>query len=136
MAILAILPFAPVVWAQNSPVITLVANAEGGQVAIAPNTWVEVLGLNLAPSGDTRVWQAWDFVNGQVPAKLDGVSVTVNGKSAYLYYISPTQINVLTPPDAPAKPTRPRRDRFRHRFSSSRAGLTSSRSVAPALAAT
>ena len=24
----------------------------------------------------------------------------VNGKSAFIYYISPTQINILTPPDA------------------------------------
>lgn len=27
-------------------------------------------------------------------------TVTVNGKSAYAYYISPTQLNILTPPDA------------------------------------
>ena len=26
--------------------------------------------------------------------------MTVNGKAAYVYYISPTQINILTPPDA------------------------------------
>ena len=31
---------------------------------------------------------------------LDGVSVTVNGKPAYVYYISSTQINVLTPIDS------------------------------------
>ena len=30
---------------------------------------------------------------------LDGVSVTVNGKPAYVYYISPTQLNVLAPDD-------------------------------------
>ena len=35
-----------------------------------------------------------------MPTKLDGVSVTVNGKSAYVCYISPTQVNILTPPDA------------------------------------
>jgi uncharacterized protein (TIGR03437 family) len=35
-----------------------------------------------------------------MPSQLDNVSVTVNGKSAFVYYISPTQINVLTPPDA------------------------------------
>jgi uncharacterized protein (TIGR03437 family) len=39
-------------------------------------------------------------VGKQMPTKLDGVSVTVNGKPAYVYYISPTQVNVLTPPDA------------------------------------
>jgi len=31
---------------------------------------------------------------------MDEVSVTVNGKNAYVYYISPTQINILTLPDA------------------------------------
>src|SRR5450759_2484418 len=35
-----------------------------------------------------------------MPTQLDGVSVTVNGKAAYVYYISPSQVNVLTPPDA------------------------------------
>lgn len=80
------------------PLITLVANAEGEDATVAPNTWVEIKGSNLAP--DSRSWQAPDFVNAQMPAQLDGVGVTVNGKSAYVYYISPTQVNVLTPPDA------------------------------------
>jgi len=35
-----------------------------------------------------------------MPTQLDGVGVLVNGKPAYLYYISPSQINALTPPDA------------------------------------
>jgi uncharacterized protein (TIGR03437 family) len=35
-----------------------------------------------------------------MPTALDGVSATVNGKAAYLYYISPSQVNILTPPDA------------------------------------
>ena len=82
------------------PSISLVANAEGESPTIAPNTWVEVKGSNLAPSGDTRVWRTSDFVGGNLPASLDGVGVTVNGKPAYIYYISPTQINILTPPDA------------------------------------
>jgi uncharacterized protein (TIGR03437 family) len=85
--------------AQNAPTITLVANAEGENPAIAPNTWVEVKGANLSRSGDSRVWQTSDFAKNQLPTNLDGVSVTVNGKSAYVYYISPTQINILTPPD-------------------------------------
>ena len=55
---------------------------------------------NLAPAGDSRVWMTSDFVNNQMPKQLDGVSVTVNGKNAYVYYISPTQVNVLTPADA------------------------------------
>jgi uncharacterized protein (TIGR03437 family) len=71
-----------------------VANAEGGSSSIAPNTWVAIYGANLAPVGDSRAWQTSDFINGQMPSKLNGVSVTVNGKAAIVYYISPTQINI------------------------------------------
>ena len=39
-------------------------------------------------------------MNNQLPRQLDGVSVTVNGKAAYVYYVSSTQVNALTPPDA------------------------------------
>jgi uncharacterized protein (TIGR03437 family) len=90
--------------AQTAPVIGLVANAEGESAAIAPNTWIEIKGSNLSKSGsgpgNGRTWQNSDFVGQQMPTQLDGVSVTVNGKPAYIYYISPTQVNVLTPPDA------------------------------------
>ncbi|SPE41830.1 exported hypothetical protein [Candidatus Sulfopaludibacter sp. SbA3] len=86
------------------PVISEVANAEGESPAIAPNTWVEIKGANLAPPGDSRIWQGADFVGGSMPAQLDGVSVTVNGKPAYVYYISPTQVNILTPPNALSGP--------------------------------
>ena len=78
----------------------LVANADGDSALIAPNTWVEIKGTNLAPAGDTRIWLGSDFFGSQMPGALDGVSVTVNGKSAYVYYVSPTQVNILTPPDA------------------------------------
>jgi uncharacterized protein (TIGR03437 family) len=86
--------------AAGVPSISTVVNAEGGSSSIAPNTWVTIMGTNLAPAGDTRVWNGSDFKNGQMPAQLDQVSVTVNGKNAYVYYISPTQINILTPPDS------------------------------------
>jgi uncharacterized protein (TIGR03437 family) len=84
----------------SGPAITEVANAEGNSRTIAPNTWVEIKGANLGPAGDSRTWQAADFANGNMPTQLDRVSVTVNGKSAFVYYISPTQVNILTPPDA------------------------------------
>jgi uncharacterized protein (TIGR03437 family) len=80
-----------------TPVITKVANAEGESPTIAPNTWVEVKGSGLAP--DSRTWATPDFVNNQMPTALDGASVTLNGEKAYVYYISPGQINILTPPD-------------------------------------
>ena len=86
--------------ASTAPVISLVSNAFGGSQTLAPNTWVQVKGVNLAPAGDGRIWSGSDFVNNQLPTQLDGVSVTVNGKPAFIYYISPTQVNILTPPDA------------------------------------
>jgi len=86
--------------ATAAPNITLVANAFGDTPLIAPNTWVEIKGTNLAPANDTRVWQDSDFFGSQLPDQLDAVSATVNGKTAYVYYVSPTQVNILTPPDA------------------------------------
>ena len=81
------------------PVIGLVANAEGQSPILAPNTWVEIKGANLAPPGDSRIWATPDFINGNMPTQLDGVSATVNGKSAFIWYISAGQVNILTPPD-------------------------------------
>jgi len=83
-----------------TPTLTLVANAEGGVATIAPNSWVEIKGSNLAPAGDSRIWQSPDFVMNHLPTALDGVSVTVKGVPAYVYYISPAQVNILTPPNA------------------------------------
>ncbi len=83
----------------TAPLVSLVANAEGEDTSIAPNSWVEIKGSRLAPAGVSRVWQAPDFAGNKLPTQLDAVSVTVNGRSAYVYYISPTQINILTPPD-------------------------------------
>jgi uncharacterized protein (TIGR03437 family) len=82
------------------PVVSEVANAEGESPIVAPNTWVEIKGVNLAPAGDTRIWQGSDFAGNEMPTQLDNISVTVNGKNAYVYYISPTQLNILTTPDA------------------------------------
>ncbi len=82
----------------SGPEIAEVANAESGTPIIAPNTWIVINGANLAR--DSRFWQLTDLLSGHLPTQLDGVSVTVNGKSAYVYEISPSQLIVLTPPDA------------------------------------
>ena len=55
--------------------------------------------INVQVCAPGYCWQASDFVGNQMPTQLDHVSATVNGKNAYVYYISPAQINVLTPPD-------------------------------------
>jgi uncharacterized protein (TIGR03437 family) len=82
------------------PGISEVVNSESGIPVIAPNTWVLIEGSDLAPARDGRAWQGSDFVNNRLPIQLDGVSATVNGKNAYVYYISPTLVSILTPPDA------------------------------------
>ncbi|HLJ13050.1 MAG TPA: TIGR03118 family protein [Bryobacteraceae bacterium] len=74
-----------------------VVNGASFQPSIAPNTWIAIAGSNL--SSTTRAWQSADFVNGALPTQLDGVTVTINGKPAYVAYISPKQINVLSPSD-------------------------------------
>jgi len=92
-------------WAVSTPpLISAVSNSASGNAVIAPNTWTTISGANLAPAGDTRLWEDADFVKGSMPTNLDGVGVTINGKAAYTLYISPTQINVLTPPDAISGP--------------------------------
>lgn len=70
------------------PVIT-----SGGIVpaTVQPGEWVSVYGTNLA-SG-TATWK------GDFPTSLGGTSVTVDGKAAYLSYVSPTQINLQVPND-------------------------------------
>jgi uncharacterized protein (TIGR03437 family) len=85
------------------PVITgggiVSASAFGAFSDIAPGTWIEIYGANLAP--DTRGWAGSDFTNGVGPTTLDGVTVSVGGAPAYIDYISPGQINALVPSNAP-----------------------------------
>jgi uncharacterized protein (TIGR03437 family) len=78
----------------------------GGGVNIAQNSWVSVYGVNLAPAsvGGLTWSSAPSFASGQMPTSLGGVSVTVNAKPAYIYFVSPTQVNVLTPLDSTTGP--------------------------------
>jgi uncharacterized protein (TIGR03437 family) len=76
------------------PAITSVVNAAGFQAGFVANSWVTIQGTNLAPQTDD--W-SHSIVNGALPTSLDGVSVSMGGKPAYVYYISPGQLNVLAP---------------------------------------
>jgi uncharacterized protein (TIGR03437 family) len=87
-----------------APVITRVANAAGESATVAPNTWLEIDGTNLAPVSDTRLWTGADFIGGQLPTQLDGVGVTVDEIPTIVDYISPTQIDVLTDPSTMSGP--------------------------------
>jgi uncharacterized protein (TIGR03437 family) len=75
-----------------------VVNGASFLPGVAANSWVTIQGTNLAAQSDD--WRH-SVVNGVLPISLDGVSVSVGGKPAYMYYISPGQINVLAP-DVPA----------------------------------
>jgi uncharacterized protein (TIGR03437 family) len=85
-----------------TPVIFGVATA-GGASSIAQNVWVEIKGTNLAPPGVGPGGTIWDkapsFESGIMPTELGGVRVTVNGKPAFVYFVSPDQVNVLSPVD-------------------------------------
>lgn len=87
------------------PVSTEVVTTSSNAALIAPNTWIEIHGSNLAPgvgpNGDT--WSNSNFSNG-LPTNLDGVTATVNGKSAAIYFVSNGQVNVLAPLDTAAGP--------------------------------
>jgi len=61
---------------------------------IAPDEFVSVFGANLASS----------TVIGNFRKSLGGTSVTIDGKAAYLIYVSPTQINLQAPDDMATGP--------------------------------
>src|SRR5262249_46842999 len=65
-----------------------------------PGCWVSIYGTSLAPA--TAVLSTSDLVNGVIPTTLGGVGVRINGKAAYMGYVSPTQLNVLAPADSAA----------------------------------
>ena len=77
-----------------------VVNGASFQPGIVANSWVTIQGAGLATKTDD--W-SHSIVNGALPTSLDGVSVSMGGKAAYIYYISPGQLNVLAP-DVPAGP--------------------------------
>jgi uncharacterized protein (TIGR03437 family) len=70
----------------------------GGLAAISPGSWIEIYGSNLAPGIDQ--WSGSDF-NPNAPTSKDGVSVSIGGKPAFMYYLNPGQLDVLVPSDVP-----------------------------------
>ena len=79
------------------PGIGSVVNGASFQGGVSSGAWISIFGTNLAST--TRNWRNDEIVNGELPTQLDGVSVTIDGKPAAVYYISPTQLNVQTPDD-------------------------------------
>lgn len=62
-----------------------------GATTIQPGSWISIYGSGLASGIAT-----W---NGDFPESLGGTSVTINGKPCFLWYVSPSQINLQAPDD-------------------------------------
>jgi uncharacterized protein (TIGR03437 family) len=72
----------------------------GALPTIAPGSWIEIYGSNLAI--DARQWTGGDFVGLAAPTSLDGTTVTIGGQGAYIGYIGGGQVNVQVPSNVPA----------------------------------
>jgi uncharacterized protein (TIGR03437 family) len=79
----------------NTSTINAVSDVVG-QPGLTPGGFATIWGIGL--SATTGGW--WDFPGGALPTSLDGVSVLVDGKKAYINFISPGQINFLVPADS------------------------------------
>ena len=77
-----------------------VINAASGAAGVAPGAWISIFGSNFSTAATAA--SGSDLVNGYLPTKLGGAGVTINGKAAYINYISPGQINVQAPADSTA----------------------------------
>jgi uncharacterized protein (TIGR03118 family) len=77
-----------------------VVNGASFAPLVGANTWTSIFGGGLAST--IRSWAATDFTGAKLPIDIDGVGVTVNGEAAYISYVSPMQLNFLTPADIPA----------------------------------
>ena len=76
------------------PVIASVVDGAGFGPRISSGGWATITGTNLS------VATATVNPNGtSMPIGFDGVSVSIDGKPAFIYYISPTQINLIVPDD-------------------------------------
>ncbi len=74
----------------------------GGFSTFGSGSWLEVKGSNLATN--TRTWAGGDFMGANAPIRLDGSSLSINNRAGFVYYISPTQMNVQAPADSATGP--------------------------------
>jgi uncharacterized protein (TIGR03437 family) len=68
------------------------AGSFGAFSAIAPGSWIEIYGANLAATTGN-----WTLQNGIAPTSLDGTTVTIGGLNAFIDYVSPGQVNAQVP---------------------------------------
>ena len=74
----------------------ITAGAYGGFSAVAPGTWMEIYGTNLA-NVTSQTWGSADFRGNSAPTALGGTTVTIGGLQAFVDYVSPTQVDAQVP---------------------------------------
>jgi uncharacterized protein (TIGR03437 family) len=74
-----------------------IGNAVSGAAGVVAGSWISIYGASL--STVTRALASSDILDGKLPTSLGGAGAKINGKSAYVQYVSPAQINVLAPSD-------------------------------------
>lgn len=84
---LALLDFLP-------PAAAIVRGVDGRPV-VAAGSWAEISGAAFIPAGSVD-WSE-SLRDGALPASLNGVSVHVAGRQAYLAYVAPEQVSFLVP---------------------------------------
>ncbi len=92
------LPVVLTVGASGKTVITGAQNGASFQPVFAPGMLMTVYGTQLADSTQTAKAQP-------LPLTLDGVSATVNGLPAPLWFVSPSQVNLQIPYETPTGST-------------------------------
>jgi uncharacterized protein (TIGR03437 family) len=87
----------------NAPSINTngVVNNASQVSGLTSGGFISIYGLNLSTVSTP---QYWSIANGKLPINTAGSEVLINGKPAYLYYVSPTLINALAPVDATLGP--------------------------------
>ena len=83
-------PVTFIVGASSGITISGVANGASFQTAFSPGMVLSVFGNGLAPGAETAA-------SVPLPLTMQGVSATVNGIAAPLYYVSPGQLNIQIP---------------------------------------
>lgn len=86
-----------------SPGGVISASAYGGGARGAAGSWLEIYGENFTNAGETRTWDS-GFVNNTAPTALGDLTVSVNGRPAFLWFAVPGQVNVQMPDDAATGP--------------------------------
>jgi uncharacterized protein (TIGR03437 family) len=81
-----------------TPVIQSVISASsyGGFSALAPGTWMEIYGTNLA-NVVSQTWGGADFKGNAAPTALGATTVTIGGLPAFIDFVSPGQVNAQVP---------------------------------------